>query len=111
MPLTEMQVNELLSCEKAHRLDLKDERCRLWSEKLQACSTPGGTACLRVQEDLPLEYFDFVPRLRVLQEFFDQTLPTVLTHRFCDLRFDEFLENYPMAGKEAGLEISFFEPR
>jgi len=34
----------------------------------------------------------------------------VLEHRYCDLRFCEFLETYPVMGAEAGLEVSFFEP-
>lgn len=85
-----------------------EEPCKKWQKKLEI---EGKTSTDRpLPEELCMEHFDFCPRLRVLQEFFDTTSEEVIGHRFCDLRLCEFLETYPRMGKEFGLELSFFQP-
>lgn len=57
-----------------------------------------------------MEYFDLCPRLRLLHEFFGRTSASILAHRYCDLRFLEYMTTYPRRGNEMGLEVSFFDP-
>lgn len=80
-----------------------------WAQTLRAAGDEADL--LLIPWDLTMEYFDYCPRLRVVTEFFDETGDPVLEHRFCDLRFCEFLQTYPCMGREAGLEVRFFEPQ
>lgn len=69
----------------------KDEACKNW---MQSLSRHGDTSTDRPPpEELAMEHFDFSPRLRILHEFFDTTSEDVISHRFCDLRLCEFLED------------------
>mmetsp|Transcript_133031 Transcript_133031/g.413647 ORF Transcript_133031/g.413647 Transcript_133031/m.413647 type:complete len:299 (+) Transcript_133031:233-1129(+) len=45
-----------------------------------------------------------------MHEFLSTTSQELLSHRYCDLRYNEFLRLYPFKGGEMGLEIRFFFP-
>jgi len=107
MPATAAEVNEALARLDLQRMD-RTEKCEAWRKALRSAGANAASLPLRL--DLPLEYFDFCPRLRILHEFFHAASPALLAHRYCDLRFDEFLETYPSSGQEMGLEVSFFDP-
>jgi len=107
LPFEDTKIEQFLRSGKGTRMD-KTDFCVDWRKRVKA---EGGRACfLQVPDELTLEYFDFCPRLRVLREFFDTTSPDLLPHRYCDLRFNEFLRLYPYKGREVGLEVSFFFP-
>ena len=107
LPLTEEDVNNYVRSGRGGRLE-SSEACRNWRRRLKGA---GEARCaLPLAEDLPLEYFDLCPRLRLMSEFFERTADDFVAHRYCDLRFLQFLETYPLVGREAGLEVSFFEP-
>lgn len=108
LPVTEEEVEVFLKSRRGVRMD-SEEACQSWRGQLRARGLSEAGA-LRVPEELCLEYFDFCPRLRLVREFFTSTSPELLSHRYCDLRFNEFLCSYPRKGKEMGLEVAFFEP-
>jgi hypothetical protein len=51
-----------------------------------------------------------VPKASLLHEFFGRTSESIVAHRYCDLRFLEYLLTYSRQGNELGLEVHFFEP-
>lgn len=108
MPCTEEEVDSFVRSGDGTRLD-GEEACVLW-RRLRDQHYPD-ESLLPIPSDLPLEYFDFCPRLRLVHEFLERTSVRFLEHKYCDLRMLEFLTVYPSMGQEMGLEVAFFRPR
>jgi len=100
-------VEALLRSGRGYRVE-SEEPFGSWYRRLHAAG--GLASSLSVPDDLFMEYFDFCPRLRLMHEFFSTTSPHVVGHRYCDLRFGQFLRTYPLKGRESGLELAFFRP-
>jgi len=100
-------VDDFLSSDVLLRCD-QEAPCTEWSRALASAGVDA--TLLPIRKDMYMEYFNFCPRLRVLKEFFHITSPTVLTHRFCDLRLCHFLTEYPRVGHELGLAVAWFSP-
>jgi len=107
VPKTEEEVDNFIAIGRGKRTDL-EEPSREWFKRLRAAGDNAAT--VPYQDDLGMEYFHLCPRLRVVQEFFATTSKNILAHRYCDLRFAEYLLSYPRFGHEFGLEVSWFEP-
>jgi len=106
MPCTDAEVDKFLSTGRGWRLDL-EENWKSWLRRYRAAGSAAYSVPLA--DDVGLEYFDLCPRLRLLQEFFEKTSEDILAHRYCDLRFGQFLVSYPRFGAELGLEVCFME--
>lgn len=106
VPQNAAEVEMFVLNKKGHRLNMT-EACREWADALKAAGADA--ALLPAREDMSMEYFNFCPRLRIVHEFFHATSPKVIAHRYCDLRFMEFMMTYPYMGLEAGLELAWFD--
>lgn len=107
MPEEPSEVDDiLLGGKQLYRLDDMAECQKAWkslSDKDRACD-------MDVALDLPMEYFDFCPRLRVFREFLDGASEELLAHHYCDIAFLKYMRNYAAYGREIGLEVSYFKP-
>eukprot|EP00747_Dinoflagellata_sp_TGD_P108744 gnl/TRDRNA2_/TRDRNA2_170506_c0_seq2.p1 gnl/TRDRNA2_/TRDRNA2_170506_c0~~gnl/TRDRNA2_/TRDRNA2_170506_c0_seq2.p1 ORF type:complete len:690 (+),score=111.81 gnl/TRDRNA2_/TRDRNA2_170506_c0_seq2:197-2071(+) len=106
LPCTMEQVEDFLRVGRGYRMELGE----VYSEWYDNLKEPGSTEVEAIPEDIFLEYFDFCPRLRIFREFFQITSTDIIQHKYCDLRFGRFLMQYPLSGKELGLELSVFKP-
>jgi len=109
MPTSEEEVEKFLKSSLCVRLN-NEKACRDWYRRLKNV-TAVESPVLEIGDELALEYFDLCPRLRLVHEFYCTTTQELLRHRYCDLRFLEFLITYSRFGRETGLEVTFFEPR
>jgi len=107
MPATEREVDDFLASGRGFRFD-EEQPYKGWMER--ACNAGTDEQAHMWTEEVPFEYFELCPRLRILREFFARTAPEVVAHRYCDLCCAQFLLAYPRQGREAGLEVSFFAP-
>jgi len=111
LPRTASAVEDFLATSPfARRRSQEDIFKEFMKQRRQAQFEGKDPATVVVPLELEMEYFDFCPRLRILKEFFATTSARILSHRFCDLRLDEFLISYARLGKEMGLELSWFDP-
>jgi len=100
LPLTVKEVDDFIA--SGHGWQMDDARpCPSWFEQLP----------LTGHDSLCMEYFQLCPCFRLVEEFFATTSAAVLAHRYCSLRFAEYLLSYPLFGRELGLEVSWFQPR
>mmetsp|Transcript_24046 Transcript_24046/g.68918 ORF Transcript_24046/g.68918 Transcript_24046/m.68918 type:complete len:540 (+) Transcript_24046:2-1621(+) len=107
LPVDEESIESFLTSGRGKRMDKQPDTLE-WKRMIEAQGTQACT--MQLPDELTLEYFDFCPRLRLMREFLNSTSQELLAHRYCDLRFNEFLRLYPFKGGELGLEVAFFFP-